>query len=149
MNALVLVGLFLAGLLSGIEIVVRYGVHPALVALPDRVHLLARHEIVRIVRVLVPSVLLPSVAVGIAVLASSGSGPGLSLRWAGVVTYAIYLLIVFLGTVPINDRFFAWDPAAPPADWKAVIHRWALIDVFRSSTAVLAFGFFLVAAGLG
>jgi uncharacterized membrane protein len=149
MNALALIGLFLAGMLSGIEVVVRYGVHPALVALPDRVHLLARHEIVRVVRVLVPAVLLPSVIVGIAVLAVSGAGGGLPFRWAGVASYAVYVLIVFLGTVPINDRFFAWDPDAPPADWKAVIRRWALIDVVRSSTAVLAFACFLVAAGLG
>lgn len=146
---LAFVGLFLAGLLAGIEFVVRYGVHPALASLPDDIHLRARHEIVRIVRVIVPAVMLPSVLVNIAVLVLSGTGPGLPMRWAGAVTYVVYLLVVFLGTVPINGRFFDWNLDAPPADWKSTISRWALIDVFRSSAAILAFVFFLAAAALG
>ncbi len=149
MNILVIVGLFLAGLLAGIELIVRYGVHPALMALPDREHLGARHEIVRIVRVIVPAILLPSVLVSIAVLIVSGSGAGLPLRWAGVAVYVAYLLVVFFGTVPINSRFFDWNLDAPPDNWKLVMSRWALIDVFRSSLAILAFAVFLVAALLG
>ena len=149
MNILVIVGLFLAGLLAGIEFVVRYGIHPALTALPDRTHLAARHEVVRIVRAIVPAILLPSVVVAVAVLVVSGPGAGLPLRWTGVAVYACYLLVVFLGTVPINSRFFDWNLDAPPDDWKAVMRRWALIDVFRSSLAILAFAVFLVAALLG
>lgn len=149
MSPLVLVGLFLAGILAGIELVVRYGVHPALSALPDREHLLARHEVVRFVRVIVPSIMLPSVIVAVIVLATTGAGDGLPFRWAGVAAYAVYLAIVFLGTVPINDKFYEWDAAAPPADWRAVMRRWALIDVFRSAMAVVAFALLLVAAALG
>jgi hypothetical protein len=38
-----------------------------------------------------------------------------------------------------------WYMDAPPSDWKAVARRWQLIDVFRSSAAILAFAFFLIA----
>jgi uncharacterized membrane protein len=149
MTLVALIGLFLAGLLAGIELAVRYGIHPALVAMSDRTHLEARHEIVRIVRVIVPAILIPSVLVNIAVLVVSGSGAGLPFRWAGAAIYASYLLVVFLGTVPINDRFFDWDLDSPPADWKDVITRWARIDIVRSALAILAFAVFLIAALLG
>lgn len=149
MSVVAVIGLFLAGLLAGIELVVRYGIHPALVALPDRVHLAARHEIVRVVRVIVPAILLPSVALSIAVVVVTGTGDGLAFRWAGLAAYGAYLVVVFVGTVPINDRFFDWDLDAPPDDWKNVITRWAQIDVVRSSLAILAFALFLIAAWLG
>jgi hypothetical protein len=35
-------GLFLLGVLAGEELIVRYGVHPALSSLEDRAHLLVR-----------------------------------------------------------------------------------------------------------
>jgi uncharacterized membrane protein len=144
-SILVGVGLFLAGLLAGIELIVRYGVHPALTAMPDDVHLRARHEIVRIVRVIVPAVMLPSVAAAVANLVLANDGETFGLRVAAVAVYAIYVVVVFAGTVPINDRFFKWDLSNPPADWKSTIQRWALIDVVRSSAAVVAFAL-LVAA---
>lgn len=146
MQILTALGLFLAGILAGMELIVRYGIHPALMRLSDRAHLEARHEVVRIVRVIVPVVLLPSVLVGVAVAILSGSDAGSVLRWAAVGTYLAYLLVVFLGTVPINNRFYGWDPANPPDGWQAVVRRWALIDIVRSSLAVIAFALFLVAA---
>ncbi|MEO5534202.1 MAG: DUF1772 domain-containing protein [Pseudolysinimonas sp.] len=146
MSILVGLGLMFAGLLAGIEAVVRYGVHPALNAMPDDVHLRARHEIVRIVRVIVPAVMLPSVVVAVVCLVVTSSGPAYGLRFAAVAVYAIYLVVVFAGTVPINDRFFKWDVSNPPADWKSVIRRWALIDVVRSSAAIVAFGLLVAAA---
>lgn len=148
MQLLTALGLFLAGILAGMELVVRYGIHPALMRLPDRAHLEARHEVVRVVRVMVPAVLLPSVLVGVAVAILSASDAGSPWRWAAVVAYVAYLLVVFLGTVPINDRFYKWDAANPPEGWQEVIRRWALIDVVRSSLAVLAFALFLVAAAV-
>jgi uncharacterized membrane protein len=145
-NILVGVGLVLAGLLAGIEAVVRYGVHPALSAMPDDVHLRARHEIVRIVRVIVPAVMLPSVVVAVVCLFLTSENPALAIRVAAVALYAIYLVVVFAGTVPINDRFFKWDVSNPPADWKSVIRRWAQIDVVRSSAAIAAFVLLVAAA---
>lgn len=148
MQLLTALGLFLAGILAGMELVVRYGIHPALMRLGDRAHLQARHEVVRIVRVMVPAVLLPSVLVGVAVAILSAPGAGSAWRWAAVGAYVAYLLVVFLGTVPINDRFYTWDSANPPAGWQDVIRRWALIDIVRSSLAVLAFALFLVAVAV-
>jgi hypothetical protein len=50
--------------------------------------------------------------------------------------------------VPINAEIDGWSLDAPPADADAVIRRWQLIDVFRSSAALLAFALLVVALAL-
>ena len=60
--------LFLIGVLAGEELIVRYGLHPALSRLDDRAHLLARQALVRRLRVVVPIVMLPAAALVAAVL---------------------------------------------------------------------------------
>jgi Domain of unknown function (DUF1772) len=145
-SILEVVSLFFAGLVAGIEFVVRYGVQPALTALDDRAHLRARIALVRRLRVLVPSIMVPTVILGVAVLIVGGLSAGCVLRWAGVIALGVFVLVAAFGTVPINIRVMDWDPDAPPADWKAVVKRWQFIDVFRSSAAILAFVFFLIAA---
>lgn len=131
-------GLFLLGVLAGEELIVRYGVHPALSGLDDRAHLLVRQALVRRLRVVVPIVMLPAAAFAVAGLISV-SGPGLGLRWATLAAMVVFLLLSFLGTVPINIKVNDWRADAPPADWQAVVRRWARIDVLRSAAATTAF----------
>jgi hypothetical protein len=138
------IGLFLLGVLAGEELIVRYGIHPALSGLDDRAHLLVRKALVRRLRVVVPIVMLPAAALAVAVLVVV-TGPGLSLRWASTIAMAGFLLLSFLGTVPINIDVNDWQVDSPPADWKAVVRRWALIDVFRSTAATAAFLFAVLA----
>lgn len=134
------VGLLLLGVLAGEELVVRYGVHPALSSLDDRSHLLARQALVRRLRVVVPIVMLPAAALAVAV-AVTVTGPGLPLRWASATAVTAFLLLSFLGTVPINIKVDGWRVDTPPADWPAVVRRWARIDVLRSAAATVAFLF--------
>jgi len=148
LDALQFSGLFLAGILAGEELIVRYGVQPALSSMADTPHLHARQALVRRLRVVVPIIMIPTVLVEVAVLVLVDSGPGLALRWATVIALAAFLLISFLGTVPINIQVNDWQVDAPPADWKAVVHRWEQIDVFRSSAALLAFAFALISVAL-
>jgi Domain of unknown function (DUF1772) len=140
------VGLFFAGILAGAELLVRYGVHPSLNSLDDRTHIQARVALVRILRVLVPSIMVPTVLWAIPVVVVGGFGPGFGFRWAGLAAYIAFVLFSFLGTVPINIRVIDWTADAPPSDWKAVVKRWERLDTFRSSAAILAFALFLVAA---
>ena len=147
-TALEIVGLFFAGLLAGEEFVIRYGVQPALTQLEDRAHLQARQALIRRLRILVPSLMLPTVVLGISVLIRGTFAPGAAFRWAGAAALLVFVLSSFLGTVPINIKVVQWQVEAPPADWKAVIRRWEQIDVLRSSAAMLAFVLFLIAASL-
>jgi hypothetical protein len=144
-HVLQIVGLFLSGILAGEEFIVRYGIQPALSKLDDRPHLQARQALVRSLRVVVPIIMIPTVLVGIAVLAASGPGPGFGLRWATVAALVAFVLFSFLGTVPINIQVNDWKVDSPPGNWKAVVHRWEQIDVFRSTAAVLAFAFAITA----
>ena len=137
-------GLFLIGVLAGEELIVRYGIHPALSGLDDRAHLLARQAFVRRLRVVVPIVMLPAAALAVTALVV-GTGPGLAMRWATLIAMTVFLLLSFLGTVPINIEVDGWRADAPPADWKAVVRRWARIDVLRSTAATAAFLFAVLA----
>lgn len=134
------IAVFLTGVLAGEELIVRYGVHPALSSLDDRAHLLVRKALVRRLRVVVPFLMLPAAAVT-AVTLVVVTGSGLALRWATVVAMAVFLLLSFLGTVPINIKVNDWQVDAPPGDWKAIVRRWARIDVLRSTAAAAAFLF--------
>ena len=142
------VGLILAGLLAGEEFIVRWGVQPALSSLEDRAHILARVALVKRLKVVVPMLMVPTVLVGIAVLATGGIAAGFAFRALGVLALVGFVLFSFLGTVPINMKVNDWTPDAPPADWRDVVRRWQFIDVFRSSAAILAFVAFVVAAAL-
>ncbi|GAB3899377.1 DUF1772 domain-containing protein [Kibdelosporangium lantanae] len=138
------IGLFLIGILAGEELIVRYGIHPALSGLDDRAHLLVRQALVRRLRNVVPIVMLPAAALAVTVLVVV-TGPGLILRWATLIAMVAFLLLSFLGTVPINIKVNDWRADAPPADWKTVVDRWARIDVFRSTAATAAFLFAVLA----
>jgi hypothetical protein len=146
MNSVVVqaIGLALVGILAGIEFIVRYGVQPALRNLDDHAHVAARVALVRRLRFVVPSVMLPAVAASVAALVVSG-GNGAGFRWAGMAALVAFLLFSFLGTVPINNKVIDWQPDNPPADWLSTVLRWQRIDVARSTAAIVAFICFVIA----
>jgi hypothetical protein len=103
---------------------------------------------VRRLRVVVPIVMLPAAVLAVAGLVTV-TGPGLALRWATMVAMVVFLLLSFLGTVPINIKVNDWRVDAPPAGWKTVVRRWARIDVLRSTAAAAAFLFAVLAIAYG
>jgi hypothetical protein len=152
------VSLILAGLLAGEELIVRWGVQPALRTLDDAAHIQARVALVRSLRVVVPILMIPTVLTAVAALIATGAsggtpaGTGLfgastgtGFRWAGIAALTAFLLFSFLGTVPINMRVITWQSSDPPPDWHATVTRWERIDVFRSASAIIAFACFAVA----
>jgi len=141
MTILAALGLLFSGLLAGEEFIVRYGVQPALSGLDDHSHLRARKALVARMRWVVPAIMLPTVLAGAVIAVAEPS----VLRWLGLAVLVAFLLFSFLGTVPINIRVNDWDVENPPADWKRLVARWEVIDVFRSSAAIVAFGLFLAA----
>jgi uncharacterized membrane protein len=138
--------LFCTGILAGEELVVRYGVHPALAALDEQTQIQARQGLIRRLRIVVPAIIGPTVLSAIAALVFGAADPGSGFRWAGALTLFAFIVITFAGTVPINQKINAWQPSTPPSNWRAQITRWERLDVFRSSAAILAFAFFLTAA---
>jgi uncharacterized membrane protein len=136
--------LFLAGLLAGEELVVRYGVHPALASLGEHASIGARQALILKLRILVPSIFLPTAATSVIALLVDWS----PWRLAGSLLLLAWGLTTGIGTVPINSAVIQWDAAAPPADWHDVIARWARIDILRSSAALVAFACLVVGAAL-
>lgn len=142
------VSIFLGGILAGEEFVVRYGVHVSLAKLDEPSQIRVRQALILKLRLLVPAIFLPTAISGVAVLIMSGSEPGFGFRWAGVLALLIFILTTLIGTVPINKGALAWNPDAPPRNWKLLVRRWERLDVVRSSAAILAFVFFLTAVAL-
>ncbi|CAN5147234.1 DUF1772 domain-containing protein [soil metagenome] len=147
MIVLEFLSLLFAGLAAGVEFIVRYGVQPALSRLDARANIAARQSLIGPLRVVVPSLMLPTVGLAVATAILAGGGGGVMvLRWTGTAAVVAYLLFSFLGTVPINIAVNDWVLDDLPADWHAVIQRWEVIDVFRSSAAIVGFGLLLLAA---
>ena len=139
---------FLAGLLAGEELIVRYGVHPALVALDDATQVRARQSLIYRLRVLVPVVFFAALAAAVAALVLGGTGAALGFRIAAVAALVVWLGTTFGGTVIVNSAVIEWKPEAPPENWRAMITRWGRIDVVRSTAAVVAFACSVVAVVL-
>ncbi|OIH94218.1 MULTISPECIES: DUF1772 domain-containing protein [unclassified Curtobacterium] len=145
MTVLLVVQLVLVGLLAGEEFIVRWGVQPAVAALPDDAHLRTRIALVRSLKVVVPALMVPAVLASVAVVVVAGGAAGLGWRIAALAALVVFVLASFLGTVPINIGVNDWDPTDPPADWRRTVARWERIDVLRSTTAGVAFVLFTVA----
>ncbi|WP_336632331.1 MULTISPECIES: anthrone oxygenase family protein [unclassified Microbacterium] len=145
MTVLLTVQLVLAGLLAGEELIVRWGIQPAISSLPDDAHVRTRIALVRRLKVVVPILMVPTLLASVALVIAAGGADGFAWRIAGMAAMVVFALSSFLGTVPINMGVNDWDPAAPPANWRHVVTRWERIDVLRSSAAAAGFILFTVA----
>ncbi len=56
--------------------------------------------------------------------------------------------LTLLGIVPINAATLAWEPAAPPKNWRALVNRWVRFDTARCWAAMTAFACFLTTISL-
>lgn len=146
MDILTIASVILAGLLAGEELIVRYGVHPALVALDDTTQIRARQSLIYTMRVVVPVLFFAALGTAIAALVVGGPDAGFAFRVASVAALVVWLGTTFGGTVVVNSAVIEWSAEAPPAEWRALIVRWGRIDVVRSSAAILAFAAVAVAA---
>ena len=142
------VNLFFAGMLAGIEFVIHYGLRGPSESLDDHAQLQLRQALVLRLRVLVPAFFVPTAVLGIALTVLSGGTPGFWFRFAGVVAILTWIVIRVIGTVPINSATLAWQPSAPPKDWKVQVHRAERFHIVGVWAAVLAFAFFLTAVAL-
>lgn len=142
------IGLFLAGILAGVEFVVRYGVRGPLTALDDRAHIQFRQALIRTLRILVPAIFLSTFAFAMAVAIVDGAASGVALRWIAVGALIAWILLTVFGTVPINQAALGWNADAPPSNWTALVDRWERLNTVRTWAAVAAFACLLGAAAL-
>jgi hypothetical protein len=97
------VNLFFAGMLAGVETAVHYGLGAPPKALSEQSQIQLRQVLVLKLRVLVPVFFVPTLSSAIAVAAIDGSGPGLWLRYTGLLALLIWIVIRVIRTVPINS----------------------------------------------
>ena len=143
-----LVTVFLAGLLSGMEFVIHYGVRGPAETLDDRAQLQLRQALALRLRILVPAFFLPTTVGAIAITALDWTAPDWWFRVAGLLALLLWILIRVIGTVPINSATLTWQLDAPPKNWKALVTRAERFHIVGVWAVVLAFACFLTAMAL-
>lgn len=142
----IFVNLFFAGVLAGVELVVRYGLRGPIESLDDATHIRLRQALVLVLRILVPALFFPALGTGIAAAVLGDDGfSALALRCGGILALVIWLAVTFGGTVPINSAALTWQPESPPDGWRALIDRWERLAAVRTWMALLASVCFLAA----
>ena len=151
MNTAAIIGfvnLLCVGILAGEEFTICYGVRAPVASLDDGPHIQVRQALIYRLRILVPAIWALTILSAIAVTIGNGVDIGFAFRCAGMVVLFIFMVITLGGTVPINKAALTWDPAAPPANWRALISRWERLNTARCWLAVGAFALFLAAIAL-
>jgi uncharacterized membrane protein len=142
------VTLFFAGILAGALFVIDYGVRAPIAVLDEQSHIQVRQALILRLRVLIPSIFIPTVLLGGAITILNGIDPGFIFRGAGLLVVLTSFLLTLLGTAPINKAIGTWQPAAPPKNWQTLINQWERLDRARTWAAIVAFALFLIAMAL-
>jgi uncharacterized membrane protein len=151
MNTTVIIGfinLLCVGILAGEEFTICYGVRAPVASLDDRSHIQVRQALIYRLRVLVPAILALTILSGVVTTTVNGIDHGFAFRCAGLAVLFTFIVITLGGTVPINKTALTWNPAAPPANWQALVSRWEQLNTARCWLAVAAFALFLAAIAL-
>jgi uncharacterized membrane protein len=144
---LILANLFLAGILAGEELAIRFGVRGPVARLAPEPQIQLRQGLIRTIGVLVPVIYFPTLASGLAVTLLGGAGPGLVPHLAALAALLVWLVATLGGTAPINQAVMGWDAEAPPEGWRGMIARWERLDSVRAAAAAAAFALLLISAG--
>ena len=138
--------LFFAGVLAGFEIAVHYGLVPPSGAPGEAAQLMLRQALIRRLRVLAPALFLPCLLLTIAVITRQWHAPRIWLQGVGLAGLVLWIVIRIVRTVPVNSATMEWDPAFPPANWRALVEATERFHVVAAWAAVCAFLCFLVFA---
>ena len=142
------VNLFFAGILAGIEIVIHYGLRAPAEVLDEQSQIQLRQALILRLRVLVPAFFVPMAVSGVAITVLNGVDSGFGFRCAGMLAVLTWLLVRVIGTVRINAATLAWDPGAPPKNWRALVSQSERFHIVGTWAAVAAFALFLTAVAL-
>ena len=138
--------LLFAGMLTGFEFAIHYGVGAPPQVLSEEAQVRLRQAMVRRLRVLAPALFFPALGCGIAL---SFRDRHLSTLWpngCAVALLLIWILIRALRTVPVNSATLEWHPLNPPANWREQVERTERFHGIAVWAAVLAFLCFLLPA---
>jgi hypothetical protein len=143
-----LINLACGGILAGIEVAIHYGIREPAQSLNEQSQLQFRQALVLRLRLLVPTFFVPAAVTGLAVVVLNGTGAGSLFRCGALACLIIWVATRVIGTVRINMASLAWNVAAPPKNWRALVDRAERFHVAGVWAALVAFAFFLTAMGL-
>ncbi len=144
MLALLLLNLFAAGILAGLEIGAHFGFHGPTLSLDEKPRIILRQGLVRKLRWLVPSFFIPTLLTGGLLTIFSSGWAQESLRLLAIVVLAIWVYYRVIGTVKINSASLEWDADHPPADWQEQVTNAEKFHIIGTWMTILAWICFLV-----
>jgi hypothetical protein len=140
--------LFFAGMLSGIETVVHYGVRKPIEKLEEKPQIELRQALILRLRWLVPAFFVPTALTSIAVAILEHSSRGEVFRYLGLFVIVVWVVVRIVGTVRINSATLEWKADVPPKDWRTQVVNAERFHIVGTWAAIMTFIFFLVAVAL-
>lgn len=139
-----LVHLILAGMLAGNEFGSWVAVHPALSNLPARAHMQAEQAVYRRYGAIMPFFMTSTIVSAISVLSLTPDrkSAGFRFTFAGMLCFAVMLLVTLTGNVPINRRLLELSPqGARYEEFLELRRRWDRLHTIRNLLNMAGFGF--------
>ncbi len=139
------VSIFFAGLLSGEEFIIFYGLRTPLATLDAIPQLQLRQALIHRLKIMVPAIFVPALLFGIASTIALTTGLVFLFHCVGLFGLFAWAIVTLPGTARINSAIAEWNPNAPPADWKETVRAWERYASVRPWGAIIAFVMFLIA----
>jgi uncharacterized membrane protein len=138
-EAVVFVGVLLAGLLAGNELATLIAFHPALRRIPLRAQVEAERALTRRLGAIMPvymtAALLAAVAAAVALAGEDGFGFAL----AAALALGAMLALTLTRNVPLNKRTVAFPPDGDERAWEEIRRPWERLHALRVVLDVSAF----------
>jgi uncharacterized membrane protein len=138
------VNLILAGMLTGNEFGGWAAVHPALSNLPARAHIQAEQAVYRRYGAIMPFFMTFTIVSAIPVLSLARNRRSAAFRFtfAGMMCFALMLLVTLIGNVPINKRLLELPPQEKSyEEFLELRRRWDRLHVVRNLLNIAGLSF--------
>jgi hypothetical protein len=130
--------LLFVGLLAGFEVAVHYGIGAPPSSLTEAAQIALRQVMIRRLRVLAPIIFLPSLLLAVLITVQERHSAG-RLRYTVIGMLLVWIAIRIVRTVPVNSATLAWNPDAPPRNWRSLVERTERYHVVAALAAIVAF----------
>jgi len=138
-DAIVILGVVLSGLLAGNELATLIGLHPALRRIPLRSRIEAEQALTRHLGAIMPvymtATLVAAVATTVALVGETGFGYAL----AAAVALGVMLAITLSRNVPLNARTLEFPLEGDELAWTDIRRPWERLHALRVGLDLVAF----------
>jgi uncharacterized membrane protein len=115
---------------------------------PPEVFLSVAHRMIRNLAPIMPVLMCSAILTTLSVLfVSHGKQfPSCCLNLAGLLCFAVAMLVTLIVEVPIDNQIKSWTLATLPQHWEHIWHKWETFHTVRTGASLLGLGFLVAGA---